>query len=59
VSDETVLEVVAKMAPALFNFANQTFMEGVCLSVISLKEELACATPFMRIEMANRLSMRG
>jgi len=44
---------------ALFNFANQTFLEGVCLSVISLKEELAVATPFMRIEMANRLVSRG
>jgi hypothetical protein len=48
-----------KRDPAMFNFANQTFVKGICMSVISLKEELACSNPYMRMMLAQRLIDRG
>jgi hypothetical protein len=45
--------------PALFNFANQTFWKGLCLSVISIKEEISVRSPHQRIAMVKKLVKRG
>jgi hypothetical protein len=56
---EAVTAVVKPLKPAVFNFANQTFVDGLCASVISIKEEMSCDTPYKRIALAQRLVQRG